>query len=112
MLPQSVKVYIATTPLDMRKSFDGMSALVTSDLRIDAYTGDLFVFLNKRGDKVKILYWDRNGFCLWHKRLEQGIFRMPHVKTKVYKINVSELTLLLEGIDLTDKQRHRVYGAL
>ena len=107
MLPQSVKVYISTTPLDMRKSFDGMSALVESDLKADVFTGDLFVFLNKRGDRVKILYWDRNGYCLWQKRLERGIFRLPLVKSKVYKISVSELTLLLEGIDLTQRYRHR-----
>jgi transposase len=107
MLPQSVKVYIATAPLDMRKSFNGISALVACELQIDVTTGDLFVFLNKRGDKVKVMYWDRNGFCLWQKRLERGVFRLPSVRSKVYKIGVSELTLLLEGIDLTDKQRLR-----
>lgn len=109
MLPQSVKVYIASQPLDMRKSFNGISALVQSALKKDIFTGDLFVFLNKRGDKVKILYWDRNGYCLWYKRLERGIFRLPAMKQTVFSVSVSELTLLLEGIDLTDKRRLRAY---
>jgi len=104
-LPPSVKVFIATDITDMRKSIDALSALVKDVLSKDPFSGHLFVFCNKRGDKIKILYWDRNGFCLWYKRLERGIFRLPKVQAKVFMIAPNELYLLLEGIDLTDRKR-------
>jgi transposase len=106
-LPPSVKVFIATEAADMRKSIDGLNALVKDMLAKDPFSGHLFVFCNKRGDKIKILYWDRNGFCLWYKRLERGIFRLPKVQEKVFMVAPNELNLLLEGIDLTDKKRLR-----
>lgn len=104
-LPSGIKIYIASNALDMRKSFDGMSYLVSQELQQDVYSGSLFVFCNKRGDKIKIFYWDRNGYCCWYKRLERGIFRLPRVDDKVFKVSVSELGLLLEGIELTHRQR-------
>lgn len=104
-LPASVKAFIATDATDMRKSIDGLSAMVQSILQKDVFSGHLFVFCNKRGDKIKILYWDRNGFCLWYKRLERGVFRLPKVQSKVFMIAPNELNLLLEGIDLTDRNR-------
>lgn len=104
-LPPSVKVYIASEVTDMRKSIDALSELVQSTLNKDPFSGHLFVFCNKRGDKIKILYWDRSGFCLWYKRLERGIFRLPKVQEKVFMIAPNELNLLLEGIDLTDRKR-------
>jgi transposase len=104
-LPPSVKVFIASGVTDMRKSIDALSLMVQEKLRADPLSGHLFVFCNKRGDKVKILYWDRNGFCLWYKRLERGIFRFPKVQEKVFTISPNELNLLLEGIDLTDRNR-------
>jgi transposase len=104
-LPPSVKVYISTDDTDMRKSIDALGALVQEVLKKDPFSGHLFVFCNKRGDKIKILYWDRNGFCLWYKRLERGIFRLPKVQAKVFMLMPHELNLLLEGVDLTDKNR-------
>jgi len=104
-LPPSVKVFVAADVTDMRKSIDGLSALAQDVLKKDIFSGHLFVFCNKRGDKIKILYWDRNGFCLWYKRLERGVFRLPKVQSKVFSIAPNELNLLLEGIDLTDKNR-------
>jgi transposase len=104
-LPSGIKIYIASNALDMRKSFDGMAYLVSKELQQDVYSGSLFVFCNKRGDKIKIFYWDRNGYCCWYKRLERGIFRLPRVDDKVFKVSVSELNLLLEGIELTHRQR-------
>jgi len=104
-LPPSVKVYVSTDETDMRKSIDALSLVVQEVLKKDPFSGHLFVFCNKRGDKIKILYWDRNGFCLWYKRLERGIFRLPKVQSKVFMIMPNELNLLLEGIDLTDKKR-------
>lgn len=106
-LPPSLKVFIATKPLDMRKSLDGMSAIVTQELKKDVFAGQLFVFCNKRGDKIKLFYWDRNGYCCWYKRLERGVFRLPKLGEQLFAINPAELGLLLEGIDLTDRQRLR-----
>lgn len=105
-LPSSVKVFVSSCATDMRKSIDALSCLVKDVLNEDPFCGHLFVFCNKRGDKIKILYWDRNGFCLWYKRLERGIFRLPKVQSKVFKLQPSELNLLLEGVELTDKNRH------
>ena len=81
-LPPSVKVYVSTDVADMRKSIDDLSMLVQEVLKKDPFSGHLFVFCNKRGDKIKILYWDRNGFCLWYKRLERGVFRLEPVPIK------------------------------
>lgn len=104
-LPPSVKAYVASDITDMRRSIDSLSVLVQEVLKQDPFSGHLFVFCNKRGDKIKILYWDRNGFCLWYKRLERGVFRLPKVQAKVFMIMPNELSLLLEGIDLTDRKR-------
>jgi transposase len=71
-LPASVRVYLCLTPCDMRKSFDSLHALVREHLELDAFAGHLFVFTSRRKDRVKILYWDRDGFAVWSKRLEEG----------------------------------------
>ena len=71
-LPASVRVYLCLTPCDMRKSFDSLQALVREHLELDAFAGHLFVFTSRRKDRVKILYWDRDGFAVWSKRLEEG----------------------------------------
>jgi transposase len=100
-LPPSVHIYIAAEPTDMRKSFDGLSLCVQQVLRKDPLSGHLFVFFNRRRDQVRILFWDRNGFCLMAKRLERGTFRFFPVKEAVaVEMEAAELTLLLEGIDL------------
>ena len=71
-LPASVRVYLCTSPCDMRRSFDGLHALVTGAMKLDAFAEHLFVFANRRKDRVKILYWDRDGFAVWAKRLDAG----------------------------------------
>ena len=76
-LPASVRVYLCLTACDMRKSFDGLHALVRDHLELDAFAGHLFVFASRRRDRVKILYWDRDGFAVWSKRLEEGTYAMP-----------------------------------
>jgi transposase len=104
-LSNNEEVYIATKHVDMRKSFDGLAIYVQEFLHKNPLSGKWFVFFNKNHNKVKIFYWDNNGICIWYKRLEDGIFRPPRVAEKVYSINSHELNLLLEGIDLTNKQR-------
>lgn len=107
-LPPSVRVYAATAPVDLRKQFDGLSLLVEQQLRLDPRSGHLFVAFNRRGDQVRILFWDRHGYCLVSKRLEKGVFRLPwrggqpgpHVE-----MEAAELTLILEGIDLQGARR-------
>ncbi len=76
-LPASVRVYLCLTPCDMRKSFDSLHALVREHLELDAFAGHLFVFASRRKDRLKILYWDRDGFAIWAKRLEQGTYAIP-----------------------------------
>lgn len=100
-------VYMVNTPVSMHKSFDGLSALVQSQLKLSPLQAHLFVFFNRTRDKVKLLYWDRNGFFIWYKRLEQGRFPALKVSGSHYKLTVAELNLLLEGIDLCDKSRLR-----
>lgn len=106
-LPPSVKIFLASRPVDMRLSFDRLEALVRDVLVEDPYSGHLFVFRNRRGDRVKILYWDRSGFCIWYKLLEQGTFRLPKSTATCIEMEAAELSLLLEGIDLSAARRHR-----
>jgi transposase len=105
-----VDIYLSTTPADMRKSFDGLFALAVNHLGRDPLAGGLFVFLNRRRDRMKLLYWDADGLAVWAKRLEAGTFQMPAVDAHARSVTLSatELTLLLRGIDLGSvKQRKR-----
>ena len=107
-LPPSVRIYIATAPCDMRKQIDGIALLVEQVLAQDARSGHLFVAFNRRGDMARILWWDRNGFCLFSKRLEKGVFRMPWKGAEVgaqVEMEAAELGLVLEGIDLRGAKR-------
>lgn len=102
-LPPSVRVYVATAPVDLRKQFNGLSLLVEQQLRLDPRSGHLFVAFNRRGDQVRILFWDRNGYCLLCKRLEKGTFRLPWQRDQSnghVEVESAELALILEGIDL------------
>lgn len=109
-LPASVRVYVATTPCDMRKQFDGIAALVENQLGQDPRSGHLFVLFNKRGDMVRILFWDRSGYCLLSKRLERGVFRLPWEREDsggYVEMEAAELALVLEGIDLRGAKRRK-----
>ena len=107
-LSAAVRVYLAKEPADMRKSFDGLSALVAGPLALDPLSGHLFVFLNKRRDRIKILYWDRDGLAVWAKRLERGTFRVPITTAGRVEMTTADLAALLAGIDLnTARRRHR-----
>lgn len=107
-IPPAVQIFVATQPADMRRSFDGLSAMVKDTLGGDPLSGHLFVFCNKRGDRVKILFWDRNGYVLWYKRLEKGVFHFPQSAEHRITMPAASLALILEGIDLAGaKQRLR-----
>lgn len=104
ILGGAVKAYVCAEPVDMRKSIDGLSQLVQPLLGTDAFSGNLFVFLSRRREKVKILWWDRHGFWLAYKRLERGRFPHPEALARG-ALSVSELMAFLEGIDLTRARR-------
>ncbi len=91
----------------MRRSFDALAALVDQVVGEDPLSGHLFVFRNRRGDLVKILSWDRTGYCIWYKRLEEGVFRFPEAVAGRVEIEAAELALILEGIDLAGATRQR-----
>ena len=108
-LPEvSVRLWLYTPATDMRKSFNGLSALVKNALRENPLSGDLFIFLNRRRTMMKLLYFDTSGYCIWMKKLEAGAFQLPlHGGDKVL-LNRTQLTLILEGIDLQSiKKRKR-----
>jgi transposase len=110
-LPASVRVYLATSSCDMRRSFDGLHALVTAVMQMDAFAGLLFVFSNRRRDRIKILYWDRDGFAVWAKRLEEGTYVMPFGEDEERRreITAQELGALLNGIDLSQAKCRKRY---
>ncbi len=110
-LPASVRVYLCASACDMRKSFDGLHALVTQSMELDAFAGHLFVFANRRRDRIKILYWDRDGFAVWAKRPEEGTYAMPFgdLTENRREITAAELGALLSGIDLSQAKRRKRY---
>lgn len=109
VIPGTVRIYLCREPTDMRKSFDGLAAMVQDYLGEDPLSGHLFAFRNRRGDRVKILFFDRSGYCLWYKRLEEGTFALPSGDGLTAKLSAAELTLMLEGIDLAGARQRRRY---
>ena len=104
----NVEVYLAAEPIDLRKGFDGLSAVVRQAFGQEPMSGHLFVFINRRKDRIKVLYWDRSGYAIFYKRLERGTFRLPRrprLGEPALKVEPAELQLLLEGIDLRDAKR-------
>jgi transposase len=111
-LPASVRVYLCLTACDMRKSFDGLHAMVREQFELDAFAGHLFVFASRRRDRIKILYWDRDGFAMWSKRLEEGTYAVPLAgspEERRREITAQELGALLSGIDLEQAKRRKRY---
>lgn len=105
--PANVRLYLANRPVDGRKSFNGLAAVVESEFELSPMSGDLFIFLTRRANLVRMLFWDRDGFCLVSKRLERGTFkrmRQP-VEGGHVELDVAELTLLLEGIEAKNLRR-------
>jgi transposase len=107
-LPPSVRIFVATQPVDGRKGFDSLAAIVRSVFQHDPLSGHLYVFFSKRCDRVRVVYWDRNGFAMWTKRLERGTFHPTFSegdKLAVNAIEAAELGLILEGLDLAGARR-------
>src|SRR5271157_344683 len=108
-LPASTRIWLATRPTDLRKSFDTLAELVRQQLQNDPLSGQLFVFRNKRGDRIKLLYWDEDGFVIIYKRLEAGTFRFPQAEATGVEIRAADLHMLLDGVDWQNAKRSKRY---
>lgn len=97
-LGPTTKIFLCVTPTDMRKSFDSLAGLVHDVFDLDVFTGHLFVFRNREETKMKILYWDRDGYVIWHKRLEKGTFKLPTVAASC-EVDATAFMMLLRGVD-------------
>jgi len=110
------RIFVCMLPTDMRKSFDSLAALVQTHLDQDALSGDLFVFRSRRGDRIKLLFWDEDGYMLCYKRLEEGTFVLPAADGKRVAVGAhglvlrpAELAMLLDGVDLAHVKRQKRY---
>lgn len=110
-LPLPVRIFLCTQHADMRKSFDGLAQLVREFLGADPLSGHLFVFRSKRGDRLKLLYWDTDGLAIWYKRLEEGSFRFPPATGEGVGVEIrsADLAMLLDGVDLGSVKRRPRY---
>ena len=110
--PGPTKIYLYEKPADMRKSFDGLHAIVQSEFRREIRLGDVFLFLNRRLDRIKLIHWDRDGLAIWMKRLERGTFQRPRCPPDAAQVEMdaTDLTLLLSGIELASVKRRPRYA--
>ena len=104
------RIYLYSGPCDMRKSFDSLCGLIRSELGADPLSGSLFVFCNRRRTMIKVLYWDRDGFAIWYKRLEKGQFSLPVVHSPGDIIDRRQLSMLLEGVVPMKMEKRYVFG--
>jgi transposase len=117
-VPAAVRIFLCTRPTDMRKSFDGLQGMVREFLGQDPLSGHLFLFFNRRRDRIKLLWWDRDGLVIWYKRLEAGTFQQldPRVNSDRssgsagIELSTTELALLLTGIDLASARQRKRYA--
>jgi len=115
MLPSSVRIYVASDAVDMRKGFDGLTKLVRRVVDEDPASGHIFAFINRRKNRVKLLWWDRTGWALLYKKLERGTFRLasaPCEGARHVEVDAAELAMLLEGIDLRGAHRRKRWRRL
>jgi transposase len=110
-LPLPVRIFLCTRHADMRKSFDGLAQMVREFLGADPLSGHLFVFRSRRGDRLKLLYWDSDGLAIWYKRLEEGSFRFPPAPPdgQGLEVRAADLAMLLDGVDLDTVKRRKRY---
>jgi transposase len=107
-----VKIFVYGQPADLRRGYDGLAAIVQHAMQEDPLSGSLFVFVNRRGNRIKLLYWDDTGYAIWMKRLEMGSFELPkigHAASPSVKITPSQLALILDGIELSSVVRRKRY---
>jgi len=115
-LSQTIRVFVCTQPADMRRSFDGLCGMAENLMKQSPLSGHLFVFRNRNRDRLKILYWDRDGLAIWYKRLEKGGFQLPtdlkpgDKEQSSAEISIDELTWLLGGVDLASVKRRKRYS--
>lgn len=111
LLPKAVRIYLASEPVDMRNSIDGLLNIIRDRWRTDAYSGHLFVFVSRRGDRVKVLTWERGGFVLYYKRLERGRFRLPTIEdeAETVELDATQLAMLLDGFDYSGVRRSKAW---
>ena len=111
-LPAETRIYLCTSPVDLRKSFDGLSGLVESVFQRNVLEGHLFLFVNKRRDRIKALWWDRDGLIIWYKRLEVGAYEIPSAKDHAghVTIDATELAMLLGGVSLASVKRRKRFS--
>ena len=100
IMPNNLKVYFYTKAIDMRKGINGLSLFVADSLQQDPLSGHLYLFVNKDANKMKALYWQKNGFCMWYKILQKGRFKMPYKNTHQVELIMTELNYLIDGLDL------------
>jgi len=108
--PSAVKIYLCQQATDMRQSFDSLAMRVQCVIQQDPLSGYLFVFRNKRGNALKLLYWDRDGYAIWYKRLEKGTFNIPVNMPGDYQLEHHQLSMMLEGLDFTKIQRKKRFS--
>jgi transposase len=108
-LPPSVRIFLCLAPADMRRGFDALARMAGEVMAEDPLSGHLFVFRSRRGDRLKILYWDRDGYALWYKRLEKGTFAFPQAPGSSLCVGARDLTLILGGIDVAHAKRRKRY---
>lgn len=109
-LPPSVRVFVCVRPADMRRGFDRLALMAEEVVRQDPLSGHLFVFRNKRADRVKVLYWDRDGYAIWYKRLEEGAFHFPDSDAGGLEIEATRLSMILGGIDLGGARKRKRFA--
>jgi len=108
-LPPSVRIFVCVTPVDMRRSFDSLAELVRQYFKEDPLSGHLFVFRNREEDKIKVLYWDRDGYAIFYKRLEEGTFALPKDIGAGVEVNATDFTMLMNGLDRVSHRQQKRY---
>ncbi len=111
-LPSNTKVFLALGATDMRKAINGLSIIVSEQMQLDIFSGHLFVFCNRKRTILKILYWDKNGFCLWQKRLEKDRFKWPQTSKEVMDIGSRELSWLIAGLNIQKAHKPLKYSII
>jgi transposase len=111
-LPSIVKIYLHAAPVNLHYAFDRLAGIVREEMGHDPLSGHLFVFRNRRGDRVKLLFWDDDGWVIYYKRLEKGVFKFPAIacETRSLQVSVSDLSLLLWGIEPESVRRHKRFS--